>query len=230
MSTAAQLVPPLQHLHRDGVLAIGLDGDGEWFEPAGHRLAVANPGVGRHDDPRTGDLATPRQVEVLAHCDDAGIEALELAEEIAADEHAAAGRNEDVAHRVVLPVVDLAGDDAVHHGACLVAAHPDVEQDAGVVPIDELRGDDAGIGAERFLDQLVDRVGVERHVVVAEQEERCPLDHAEHLVRGGGVPGPAGQLADECIRQETPDPLSEIGVVPGREDEHRELPVVLRRQ
>ncbi len=171
-------MPPLQRLHRHWTLAFHLDDDGQRFGSPGHRLAVAHPGVRRHDNPRTGDLATPREVEILPHRHDAGVEALELAEEIATDEYAATGRDKDVAYRVVLPVVHLARDNAVDHRPRLVAAHPDVQQDARVVPIDELRRHDAGVGTERFFNQPWDCVGVERHVVVAEQEECCPLDHA----------------------------------------------------
>ena len=58
----------------------------------------------------------------------------ELGEEVGPDQDAAAGGHEHVAHGVVLPVVDLALDDAVDHGARLVTAHPDVEQDAGGRP------------------------------------------------------------------------------------------------
>ena len=108
---------------------------GQRLEPAGDRLAVAHPRVRGHDDAGAGHLAAPREVEVLPHGHDPGVEALELGEEVGPDEDAAARGHEDVAHGVVLAVVDLALDDAVHHGARLVAAHPDVEEDARVVPV-----------------------------------------------------------------------------------------------
>ena len=85
----------------------------------------------------------------------------------------------------MLAVVHLALEDAVDHGTGLVAAHAHMEQDPRVVPVDELGRDDAGVGTEGLLDQPADRVVVERHVVVAEQEEGGPLHHLEGLVGGG---------------------------------------------
>ena len=52
-----------------------------------------------------------------------GVEAPELGEEVGPHQDAAARGDEDVAHGVVLAVIDLAGLDAVDHGARLVAAH-----------------------------------------------------------------------------------------------------------
>ena len=130
LQNGPQLVAPLQRLHRDGVATGGFAHHHERLQPARDRLAMPYPRVGSHHDARSRDLAAPRQVEVLPHGDDSGVEAFELGEEIGPDQDAAARGHEDVAHGVVLPVVDLALDDAIHHGARLVAAHPDVEEDA----------------------------------------------------------------------------------------------------
>ena len=97
-----------------------------------------------------------------------------------------AGGHEDVAHRVVLAVVDLPGLHPLDHRAGLVGVHPDVQQDRRVVPADHLGRDDAGVGAERLLDHDVDGVRVRRTVVVAEEEEGRPLDHRP----GPGRPPP----------------------------------------
>ena len=45
----AQLMAALQHLHGDGVAWVALDRDRQRLEAAGHRLAVADAGLGRHD-------------------------------------------------------------------------------------------------------------------------------------------------------------------------------------
>ena len=101
----------------------------------------------------------------------------------------------------------------------------------GSSQLHELRGHDAGVGAERLLDQLVHGVGVQRHVVVAEQEERRPLHHAERLVGRGGVAGPPRQVAHEGVGQDAGHPLGDLGIVlAGRQDEDGELLVVLGRQ
>ena len=201
------------------------------LQPSGDRLAVTHPRVRSHHDARPRDLAAPREVEVLPHGDDPGVEALQLGEEIGSDQNAAARRHEDVAYGVVLPVVDLALHDAIHHGARLVAAHPDMEQHAGVVPVHELRRDHPGVGSERLLHQLVHRVGVERHIVVQEQVEGRSLHHAERLVGRGGVAGLAGQVPNEGVGQDTRHPLRHVRtVLPGRQDQDRHLLVVLDRQ
>ena len=95
-----------------------------------------------------------------------------------------AGRHaEDVAHGVVLLLVELARLDRVEtttpHS---VDTHADVLQDRRVVPVDELRADDAGVRPERLLDQLRGPSRVERHVVVQEAEEARALDELQRLV------------------------------------------------
>ncbi len=231
LEDGAQLVAPLQRLHGDGVATLGLAGDHERLEPGGDHLAMAHPGVRSDHDTRARHLAAPREVEVFTHGDDPAVEALELREEIGPHQNAAAGGHEDVAHGVVLPVVELALSNAIHHGARLVATHPDVEEDAGVVPVDELRGHHPGVGAERLLDQLVHHIGVQRDVVVEEQEEGRSLHHAQGLVGGGGVPGSPRQPAHEGIGEHAGHPPHDLGIVlPGRQDEDRELLVILGRQ
>ncbi len=121
--------------------------------------------------------------------------------QVGPDQGAASRSHEDVAYGVVLPVVDLALEDPVDDGPGLVTAHSDVQEDPRVVPVDEFRRDDPGVGAVRLFDQQVHAIGVQRDVVVAQQEERRTLDHAEGLVGGRGVPGPTGQVPDECVRQ-----------------------------
>ena len=162
---------------------------------------MAHPGVGGDDHPRPRHLRAPREVEILPHGHDPRVEALELAPQVGPDQGAAPGSHEDVAHGVVLPVVDLALEDAVDDGPGLVTAHPDVQEDPRVVPVDELGRDDPGVGAERLLDQAVDAVGVQGDVVVEEQEERRALHHAQGLVGGRGVPGPTRQVPDERVGQ-----------------------------
>ena len=146
-------------------------------------------------------------------------------------ENAATRCHEDIAYGVVLPVVDLSFDDAIHHGTRLVAAHADMEEDARVVPVHELRRHDPGVGPERLLHQLVDGIGIEGDVVVQEQEEGCSLHHAEGLVGSGGVAGVSRQVAHERIGEDPGHPLRHLGIVlPGRQDEDRHLLVVLGRQ
>ena len=101
----------------------------------------------------------------------------------------------------------------------------------GSSQLHELRRHHAGVGAERLLHQLVDGIGIERDVVVQEQEEGRSLHHAEGLVGGGGVAGVSRQVAHEGIGEDPGHPLRHLGIVlPGRQDEDRQLLVVLGRQ
>ena len=205
-----QLVAPLQHLQRDRVSPAPLPGQVERLQPAGHRFAVTDPGLRRHHDPRPGHLAAPREVEVLAHGDDPGVKAFQLAKQVGPDQDAPARGDEDVTHRIVLAVVHLTLENAVDHGSGLVATHAHVEQNPRVVPVDEFGGDDSGVGTEGLLDQLADGVMVGRHVVVAEQEEGRPFHHLEGLVGRGAVPGPSRQVAHEGVGEDPAHPLGDL--------------------
>ena len=225
----SQFVPPLQGLQRHRVVTL-CHRRGQRFGPAGHDLPVPHTSVRGDHDARSGDLTSPREVEILPHGDDPGVKATQLSPQVGPNEHAGTRRHEDVAHRVVLPVVDLAVLDPVDHRSGLVAAHPDVKQDGRVVPIHELRRDDAGIGTERFLHHVVHHVVVEGTVVMAQQEEGRPLDHVQRGVGGGAVPEVAGELADEGVGQDPADPFGRVLAFSGGQDEHRKLLVVLPGQ
>ncbi len=90
-----------------------------------HGFAVPDPRRGGHEHASAHLVRAPRQVEVLAVEVDAGVEALEVGEEVGADEGEAAGHGEHVAHRVVLLLVELAalGVRGVATGAVDGEAH-----------------------------------------------------------------------------------------------------------
>ena len=73
-------------------------------------------------------------------------------------------------------------------------------------------------------------IGVEGTVVVAEEEERGALDHAEGFVAGCGVARLAGQEAHEGLGEEATDANRHIGLIPGDEDQDGELLVLLGGQ
>ena len=75
-------------------------------------LAVPHPRVGRDHHARAGDAGPPAEVEVLGAGEGLRVEAAELGEEVGPHEHHGARDEEDVAHRVVLLLVELAGLDA----------------------------------------------------------------------------------------------------------------------
>ena len=150
---------------------------------------MAGDGWGSDEHPGTGDLGPPAEVEVLAEEGDRRVVAAEGGEEVGADERGRPGDAEDVADGVVLLLVELAPLDGRHLVARLVDHRADLQQAGGVVPGDQLRADDAGVGPVRLLDEGPHGVGLEGDVVVAEQVEGGALDDREDLVGGGAEPG-----------------------------------------
>ena len=85
---------------------------------------------------------------------------------------------------------------------------PTDEQPPRVVPLDELRADDAGVRPEGLLDELANRGGLERHVVVEEAEEPRALDELQRLVRGRAEPRVGVEPADVGRREAGRRPLA----------------------
>ena len=165
---------------------------------------------GHDDDPGAGDVRPPAQVEVLADEVDVGVEPAERGEQVGADEGGAAGDVEDVAHGVVLLLVELAALDRGGGRAELVGGHADVAQVPGVVPVDDLGADDAGVGPHGLLDEEADGVGVEAHVVVEEQVEGGALHAAEHLVARRSEAGVGVEAAQHGPGQHGPQAPFEV--------------------
>ena len=153
--------------------------------PRGELVAVPHPRVRRHDHPSAGDLRAPAQAHVVEEVADPLVEATDLREQVGAHQGARARHREHVADRVVLRLVELAPLDERHAVPGVVHALTDLEQPLRVVPVDELRPDDGGVGPEGLLDEDPHDVGLRGDVVVAEQVEGRPVDDLDHLVGGG---------------------------------------------
>ncbi len=168
--------------------------------PRASRWATRAAGATSTRAPAT--WARQRQVEVLAEQLDAGVEAAERLEQVGPHERDRAGHVEDVADGVVLLLVELAPLDVGARGTGLVGAHADLEDAVGLVPPHELGADHAGVRAEGLLDHDLDHVGIEPHVVVAEQVEGGALDRLRaprwpparsRRSRRAGAGGPPGR-------------------------------------
>ena len=165
-------------------------------------LAVAGPGLRGDDDPSAAQVSPPAQVDVVAVERHRRVEAAERAEQVGPREQARRREDEDVADGVVLLLVVLARLGDRVDLAEAVEAEADVLEHAGVVPGDQLRPDEAGVGPVQLLDEHADRVGLEGDVVVAEAEEPAvTLDEAQHLVGRGAEAGVGAQVADEGVGQ-----------------------------
>ena len=86
-------------------------------------LEVGDPGRRGDDDPGAGDVGPPAEVEVLAVEGHRPVEAAEGGEEVGPHEGGRAGDVEDVAHGVVLGLVEIAALDVVDRLAVAVGAH-----------------------------------------------------------------------------------------------------------
>src|SRR5438093_1727985 len=136
-------------------------------------LFVACARVRYNQHARPSEARPPAEVEALAR-KRRRIEAAKLGEQVGAHEHDGAGNGEDVTDAVVLFLVELPRFDSGMRATKSVNRLTHVEENFGIVGRDELRTDDPGIRAERFLDQQADGWWVEGGVVRTEEQERRP--------------------------------------------------------
>ena len=125
----------------------------------------------RAHDTGAAEVGAPTELEVVAHRHIALVEAPELAQQVVADQRDPAWRHEDVTNSIVLPLIELPWLHTLDHGPKAVNALANVQQHRAVINIDHLRRDDASVGPEGLLDEQVDRIAIEHHVVVAQEEE-----------------------------------------------------------
>jgi hypothetical protein len=145
-------------------------------------------GGGDDHDAVAGEAGADAEVERVVDGGERVVEAAQLVPEAVAHEHAARGDAEDVAHLVVLRLVELDVDDR-HGRAERGERGPHLVDVARVLPLHELRAGDRD--ARRGLDggeQALERVGRGR-VVGREQPEQLVValgrgDHADGLVDG----------------------------------------------
>ncbi len=174
------------------------------------RLQVANPGGGHRHHPGPGDPRPPRQVEILAELIDGGVEAPQGPEQIGTHQRGPARGDEDLAHAVVLLLVELARLDQILDHTHLVSRGAHREQPVRLVPLDVLRGDDPGVGTEGLLHQAPDGIRRQHHVVVTEEQMGCPVHVPEHLVGRPAEADPTSETHHVGAR--------EHGRHPGRRD------------
>ena len=89
---------------------------------------------------------------------------------LARDEHDGRGHEQDLEHPVVLPLVELAVLERRVGVAEPVGRAPHLPEDPRLVPVDDLRADDAdafdALDALGRLEEAFDGIGRERRVVV----------------------------------------------------------------
>ncbi len=171
--------------------------------------------------------ARQQRSEVVAEVVDALVVPAQGGEQVGAHQGAGAGHHEHVAHRVVLLLVELAHLHVGGEHAGLVGAHAHLEQAGGVVPVDQLGADDAGVGAERLFHQAANGVGLQGDVVVHEQVEGGALHQVGHVVGGGAVPGVVVQSAHVGVGQHGVHPVGGIRLPGGVHHQHAQVGVGL---
>ena len=148
-------------------------------------LAVSHPGIGNRQHPRSRQLCPEAQVHVFAVVGHLGIEPFEAPEQVGAYQDARRGHREDVDHGVVLLLVDLSGFHDVGGYGEAVDDVGDMLQPVGIVPFEELRADDPGVGTQRLDHEQPHRVRFGGDVVVADhQEHRVNMGIEERVRRG----------------------------------------------
>ena len=171
---------------------------------------MTGTGTGSNDHSGATVVDSPTELDVLAVHVDHRVESIEFTEQVRPDEHHGRRDHEHVAHPVVLLLVDLAGLDRLIDLAEAVESEANAPEHARVVPFDELRTDDTGVGAVQLLDEQTHRVAVRGDVIVAEEEEAVlPFDEAQYFVGGGTESGVHAEFSDEGVRQATLDGLSD---------------------
>ena len=130
----------------------------------------------------------------------------------------------------MLALIDLAGLNAFDDGP--VAVHPlaDVEEHRRIVDRDDLGRHDSRVRTKGLLDQQVDGIRLEDDIVVAQQQERRPLDHGEGLVDRCAEPSCGVADGDEGARCDSSHPGVQGQLRSSSHDQDAQLVIVLGHQ
>ena len=175
--------------------------------------AVTHPSGRRNHHPGAADVRPPAQVDVLAMEAHRRVEPAKGAEQVGAHEDARRRDGEYVGHGIVLLLVDFADVDAASGFSEEVDVEADVLQQTRVVPGDDLRSDDAGVGAIQLLDHQSNGVWIEGDIVVTEAEETVvALDELRHDVGDRAETSIGPDRLDEGVGKDAVDPGCDVVV------------------
>ena len=194
------------------------------------RFQVANPGGGHRHHPGPGDPRPPRQVEILPELINGGVEAPQGLEEIGTHQGGPTRGDEDLAHAVVLVLVELTPLDQILDHTHLVSRGAHREQPVRLVPPDVLRGHDPRVGTVGLLDQVPDGIRRQHHVVMTEEQMGCPVHVPEHLVGRPAETDPTSETHHVGAREHGRHPGRRVRLAGRIDHEHRQIGVVLVRQ
>jgi len=109
----------------------------------GRGRGCTHPGLGDDDDPMTGQVRPPGEVQAVTEPPERRVEAADGIEDIAPDEHSRGVDAQDVGAVVVLALVRLAPRGTSHAATGSGDLLPDLQQTRRVVPGSELGAGDA---------------------------------------------------------------------------------------
>jgi len=191
---------------------------------------VAGTRLWSNYDSGAGQLRPPAQVEILAWPARTPVEAAQRPPKVRAHENRTAWRYEHLPRRIVLTLVQLARFDERVDDTQPVCTQADRCQPVRGVPHDELRAGQACIASVSLLQEEPDGVGLEHHVVVADQDVSDLLDHFEPFVDRVGKSGPLWHPGKVRLRGYRCDPVRDRVVSTDVDHEHRQVCIVLRRE
>ena len=167
-------------------------------------------------------MRTPTQVEILTVELDRLLESTHLSEEVRPNEQAGTGQHENVAHRIVLLLVDLVFLDRTVELSEAIRVESDHLQPTNVIPLHDLRADQARVRAVQLFDHQAHGVGIESHIVVQEQKEAAvALNQSGHRIGHRGETGVRADVAHMGRHRAGLDQAVHQGHVLGRRAGHQ---------
>ena len=151
-------------------------------------LAMMHHGGRGHDDAIPATVGTPAEVQVVAEQRQRRIEPAQLVPCVATHQHARAAHGQDVAHVVVLALVELVPLESRDAVARAGDGDADLDEHLGVAPPAQLRSEDLRTGVPVGGAQQVCESGRRGRGVVVQQPH--PLQHVggHRGTRPGGQP------------------------------------------
>ena len=116
------------------------------------------------------------------------------------------------------------------HDTEAVARLANVQQHHGVVVVDELRGDDAGVRTKGRLDHELECVRFQSDVVMTKEEEGGAVDHQSRLIARRSETAILLKDSDVGAGRDRGDSGRDVVRLPVRHDEQAQFLVVLSSQ
>jgi hypothetical protein len=160
---------------------------------------VCHPCARSNHDASPCQLGPPREVLVFDRGSNSGVKTSDGTENVEAHQEESSGCQENVAHFVMLAVVDFVRFHSWYWHSGLVYGHAYAEQALLVVPGHVFGTHHCCIQPEGLLYHALERVGVRSHVIMAEHHEPLVIKAPEEGVDGASKAQTRVQPLDCCI-------------------------------